>query len=200
MRGELVGLDDALPLILWARYFIESLGYTVEQNIVYQDNKLTILLATNGRWSSSKRTKHIKSRYFFVKDKVDSGDISIEYKPTGEMWCDALTKPKQEKGFWLDTSMMMNCDVEYDDNLERSRTHPKLLARDEGPVDPDTIAGTISAPSKPGSDRRSVLDGVPKKTVTWHASVDQADRYCEKARRRHMELVVARALGARGRE
>jgi hypothetical protein len=47
-EGELVGVDDALPLILWARYFIEAQGYTVEQNILFQDNKSTILLATNG--------------------------------------------------------------------------------------------------------------------------------------------------------
>ena len=66
-EGELVGVDDALPLILWARYFIEAQGYTVEQNILFQDNKSTILLATNGRWSSSKRTKHIKSQYFFCE-------------------------------------------------------------------------------------------------------------------------------------
>jgi hypothetical protein len=58
--GELVGIDDALPAILWARYFIESQGYTVEENVLYQENKSTILLANNGRWSSSKRTKHIK--------------------------------------------------------------------------------------------------------------------------------------------
>ena len=74
-EGELVGIDDALPLILWAQYFIEAQGYSVEQNIMYQDNKSTILLANNGRWSSSKRTKHIKSRYFFVKDKVQSGEV-----------------------------------------------------------------------------------------------------------------------------
>ncbi len=66
-EGELVGIDDALPSILWARCFIESQGYTVSQNILYQDNKSTILLANNGRWSSSKRTKHIKSRYFLSK-------------------------------------------------------------------------------------------------------------------------------------
>jgi hypothetical protein len=63
-EGELVGVDDAMAWILWCKYFIEAQGYTVEQNILYQDNKSTILLATNGRWSSSKRTKHIKSWYF----------------------------------------------------------------------------------------------------------------------------------------
>ena len=42
-EGELVGVDDTLPLILWARYFIEAQGYSVEQNILFQDNKSTIL-------------------------------------------------------------------------------------------------------------------------------------------------------------
>jgi hypothetical protein len=90
-ESELVGIDDALPFILWARYFIEAQGYTVEQNIMYQDNKSTILLATNGRWSASKRTRHIKSRYFFIKDKVESGEVTIEHKPTDQMWSDVLT-------------------------------------------------------------------------------------------------------------
>jgi hypothetical protein len=94
-EGELVGVDDALPLILWARYFIEAQGYTVEQNIPFQDNKSTILLATNGRWSSSKRTKHIKSRYFFVKDKVEAGEVSIEHRPTDQMWSDVSQSPSR---------------------------------------------------------------------------------------------------------
>ena len=79
-EGELVGIDDALPWILWWRYFIKAQGYMVEQNILYQDNKSTIQLAKNGRWSSSKRTKHIKSRFFFIKDKVDRGEVQVEYQ------------------------------------------------------------------------------------------------------------------------
>jgi hypothetical protein len=72
-EGELVGIDDVLPHILWSKYFIEAQGYTVEQNIMYQDNKSTILLANNGRWSSSKRTKHIKSRYFLLRTRFSRG-------------------------------------------------------------------------------------------------------------------------------
>ena len=41
----------------------------VEQNILLQDNKSTIRLATNGRWSSSKST------FFLVKDRVDNGEL-----------------------------------------------------------------------------------------------------------------------------
>ena len=54
-ESELVGIDDALPQILWGKYFIEAQGYTVEHNILLQDNKSTILLATNGKFSSSKK-------------------------------------------------------------------------------------------------------------------------------------------------
>ena len=44
---ELVGIDDALPQVLWGKYFSETQGYTVEHNILLQNNKSTILLVTN---------------------------------------------------------------------------------------------------------------------------------------------------------
>ena len=138
-EGELVGIDDALPLILWARYFIEAQGDTVEQNIMFQDNKSTILLARNERWSSSKRTKHIKSHYFFIKDKVESGEVSIKYQPTDQMFCDVLTKPKQGAAFRKDRAMLMDCDENYNDEKERLSTPRVLLPKSEGPVDPTTV-------------------------------------------------------------
>lgn len=63
-ESELIAVDDALPQILWTRYFLECQGYEIKQNIIYQDNKSAILLEMNGKGSSSKRTKHIKVRYF----------------------------------------------------------------------------------------------------------------------------------------
>jgi len=69
---------------------------------MYQNNKLIILVATNGRFSSSKQSKYINHRYFFVKDKYNRGKLEIEYKLTGRTWYDfdALTKPKQSKPFY----------------------------------------------------------------------------------------------------
>jgi hypothetical protein len=56
---ELVGTDDVMPQMLWTLYFLEAQGYKIEDNILYQDNKSSILLETNGRGSSGKRTRHI---------------------------------------------------------------------------------------------------------------------------------------------
>ena len=53
--------------------------------VIYQDNKSMILMETNRKWSSSKRTKHIKMKYFFVKDKVDQGEVVIEHMPGEDM-------------------------------------------------------------------------------------------------------------------
>ena len=36
-EAELIGIDDALPYIMWGLYFIEAQGYEVAHNILYQD-------------------------------------------------------------------------------------------------------------------------------------------------------------------
>jgi hypothetical protein len=69
--AELIGAYDTLPSIFHAKYFLEAMGYLVENNIIYQDNISNIQLEKNGRASSSKRTKHIKVRYFFIKDVME---------------------------------------------------------------------------------------------------------------------------------
>jgi hypothetical protein len=92
---EIVGADDFMPAICWTRYFLEAQGYKVRDNILYQDNKSAILLEKNGKASSSKRTKHINIRYFFITDRVKEGDVSLIWCPTGDMIGDYMTKPLQ---------------------------------------------------------------------------------------------------------
>jgi len=66
-EAKLVVIDDAMGQILWTRNFLigQGINLTTATNI-YQDNKSTILLAENGMGSSSRRTKHLDVRYFFL--------------------------------------------------------------------------------------------------------------------------------------
>ncbi|CAB9531215.1 Inherit from KOG: Retrotransposon protein [Seminavis robusta] len=84
-----------MPQVLWTRRFLESQGYDICDNIVYQDNQSAILLEKNAKASSGKRTKHIDIRYFFVTDRIHKGDVTIEYCPTAKMVADFFTKPLQ---------------------------------------------------------------------------------------------------------
>jgi hypothetical protein len=76
-------------------YFIEAQGHEIEENILLQDNLRTMLFEKNGKQSSSKWTKHIRVRYFSIKDRVMNLDITIKHCPTADMLGDHFTKPLQ---------------------------------------------------------------------------------------------------------
>ena len=92
---EIIGAEDFMPTICWTRYFMECQGYKLKDNLLFQDNKSSILLETNGKASSGKRTKHINIRYFFITDRVKKGELSVVWCPTGDMIGDFATKPLQ---------------------------------------------------------------------------------------------------------
>jgi hypothetical protein len=101
-----------MPQVLWTLYFLKAQGYKINDNILYQDNKSSILLETNGRGSSGKRTRHMNVRYFFIADRVKSKEIRIEYCPTGIMVADYFTKPLQGTIFQQLRDMIMgNTDI-----------------------------------------------------------------------------------------
>ena len=89
---------------------MESQGYNITKKTLYQDNKSAIILEKNRKISSSKRTKHLMV-WYFLKDKVDQGEVSIKYCPTEQMWSDILTKPLQRQQFRLMRAIIMNCQV-----------------------------------------------------------------------------------------
>jgi len=126
-KAELVGIDDALKYIMWGLYFIQAQGFEVKKNILMQDNKSTILMASNGRFSCTKRTKHIKNRYFMINDKIGRGEVIIQYCPTGDMWADINTKALQGSLLYKMRAHLMGIDENYHDDLERQNTHPTLL-------------------------------------------------------------------------
>ena len=107
-KAELVAVDDVMPQVIWTRNFLLEQGFDLQGNIVYQDNKSAILLEKNGMLSSSKRTHHINVRFFFVKDRVNSGEVSIEFCPTGDMTADFFTKPLQGHKFFEFRKIIMN--------------------------------------------------------------------------------------------
>ena len=44
MEAELIGSDNAMPQMLWTRYFMEAQGYGIDENILHQDNIRVMLL------------------------------------------------------------------------------------------------------------------------------------------------------------
>ena len=95
------------PVSPWTRYFLMDQGYDVKSSTVYQDNKSTMLLENSGILSSSKETKHINVRYYFIKDRIDSKEFHEIYCPTNEMVADYFTTPLQGTQFIKFRDMIM---------------------------------------------------------------------------------------------
>ncbi len=107
-EAEVVGVDDVMAQVSWTRYFLEAQGCKVEKNTAHQDNQSAMLLEKNGRGSSSKRTRHINVRHFFVSDRIKSGEMNVEHCPTGDMVADFFTKPLQGAKFTKFRNLIMN--------------------------------------------------------------------------------------------
>ena len=90
---ELVAIDDAIGQVLWMHHFLAEQGQYVLTTTIYQDNKSMILLAENGRASSSKRTRHMNVWYYFVTDQIKKGYVKVAFCPTADMLADFFMKP-----------------------------------------------------------------------------------------------------------
>ena len=109
-EAELIGLSDSASQVIWTRDFLIGQGYQINAATIFQDNMSTMAMVKRGQ-SNSERSRHINIRYFFVKDRVEQGDVKIEYKPTGEMIADILTKPLQGSLLARLCDLLLNCYV-----------------------------------------------------------------------------------------
>ena len=74
---------------------MEAQGYATKDNIVYQDNKSTILLANKKEYSSGNRPKIVTSDISFVTDRLTRKEISMEYFLKADMYGDFYTNTIQ---------------------------------------------------------------------------------------------------------
>jgi hypothetical protein len=91
-EAEYIALSEALKEFAWIESLLEDFHEPVKRpTTVYEDNQGCIKLARNEK--ASRNTKHINTRFNFVRDLVESGAIELKYCPTDSMTADLFTKP-----------------------------------------------------------------------------------------------------------
>jgi hypothetical protein len=92
-EAELVALSDKCMNVLKCHDFLTEQAMDCGLPVLLQDNTSTIALVTksNGQY----RTKYMRARQAFVKERVDAGEAEVQYLPTGRMLADIQTKPLQ---------------------------------------------------------------------------------------------------------
>ena len=91
VEAELVAASEAAREALFFSYLLRDLGVTGVKPILHTDSQGCIQVSKDPakHW----KLKHIDTRYYFVRDHVQDGDISIEFVGTANNVADILTKP-----------------------------------------------------------------------------------------------------------
>ncbi|OWY96232.1 Integrase, catalytic core protein [Phytophthora megakarya] len=92
-KQRTVALSEATQEAVWLKVFLCELGEMASDEAVkiYEDNQGSIALAKNPE--CHKRTKHLDIRYHFVRERVEDGQVVLEYISTLDMLADFMTKP-----------------------------------------------------------------------------------------------------------
>ena len=107
MAAEFVTCYEASNHGLWLQNFLTRLRILsgIERPLkLYCDNKSAVLYSNNNR--SSSRSRHIDIKLLVVKERIQSGQIFIEYIETNSMIADPLTKELTPKVFHKHTAFM----------------------------------------------------------------------------------------------
>lgn len=92
-EAEVHGLVHLGKENLWQKDFHKVLGYftSTQPTLFLQDNTAAITLSSGG--TQHKRSKHFGLEFDIFREYVQLGEVKLEYKPTGELVADLLTKP-----------------------------------------------------------------------------------------------------------
>jgi hypothetical protein len=87
-RGAAVVTCEAI----WLKQLLKDLHEEVsDSTVIYSDNLSSIQLAKNPFFHA--QTKHIEVHYHFVRERVLSGEVELQYNSTDRQTTDIFTKP-----------------------------------------------------------------------------------------------------------
>jgi hypothetical protein len=90
-EAEYVSAVSAGQEIIWLCNLLTEFGYKFDSPSTLRiDNQSALAVAKNPEHHG--RMKHLDLRYYWLRDKVEQGDIQLEYIPTAEMPADLCTK------------------------------------------------------------------------------------------------------------
>ena len=92
MEAEYVALSEACQELVWLLSLLKDLGVPHQGQVtVLEDNQSCITYVASER--INRRSKHIETREYYVKELCGNGVLKLEYCPTEEMVADVFTKP-----------------------------------------------------------------------------------------------------------
>ncbi|GJV07715.1 retrovirus-related pol polyprotein from transposon TNT 1-94 [Tanacetum coccineum] len=107
-EAEYVALSASCAQLMWMRTQLKDYGFNYNKIPLYCDSQSAITISCNPVQHS--RTKHIHTRYHFIKEQVENGIIELYFVRTEYQLADMFTKALPEERFqYLVRRIGMRC-------------------------------------------------------------------------------------------
>ncbi len=92
-EAEYMALTEGTKEAIWLRRLLQEIQVLQDTTptMIFGDNQGSLKLAHNLVFHS--RTKHVDVRHHFIREKVESGQVTLDYISTRDQLADILTKP-----------------------------------------------------------------------------------------------------------
>ncbi|GJS36073.1 hypothetical protein Tco_0534455 [Tanacetum coccineum] len=94
-KAEYVALSASCAQVMWMRTQLQDYGFNYNKIPLYCDSQSAIAISCNPVQHS--RTKHIHTRYHFIKEQVENGIIELYFVRTEYQLADMFTKALPEE-------------------------------------------------------------------------------------------------------
>nr|GFA04327.1 retrovirus-related Pol polyprotein from transposon TNT 1-94 [Tanacetum cinerariifolium] len=107
-EAEYMALSTRCAQVMWMRTQLQDYGFNYNKILLYCDSQSAIAISCNPVQHS--RTKHIHTRYHFIKEQVENGIIKLYFFRTEYQIADMFTKALPEDRFkYLIRRIGMRC-------------------------------------------------------------------------------------------
>ncbi|GKA14607.1 retrovirus-related pol polyprotein from transposon TNT 1-94 [Tanacetum coccineum] len=108
VEAEYVALSASCAQVMWMRTQLKDFGFNYNKIPLYCDSQSAIAISCNPVQHS--RTKHIHTRYHFIKEHIENGIIELYFVKTEYQLADMFTKALPEDKFqYLVKRVGMRC-------------------------------------------------------------------------------------------
>jgi hypothetical protein len=91
-EAEYIAACDACTEAVWLRKPVSRLfDQVLDLTVIYCDNQSCVKISENPMFHD--RSKHIEIKHYFMCDKVQKGEVVLQYISTDEQIADILVKP-----------------------------------------------------------------------------------------------------------
>ncbi|GJT51692.1 uncharacterized mitochondrial protein-like protein [Tanacetum coccineum] len=117
-EAEYVALSASCAQVMWMRTQLQDYGFNYNKIPLYCDSQSAIAISCNPVQHS--RTKHIHTRYHFIKEQVENGIIELYFVITEYQLADMFTKALSEDRFQYLVRRIEDLRFELDNHVKDS--------------------------------------------------------------------------------